>query len=457
MSSTEPALSAASADRAVHVALSSSESLRRLRTLVSSYTGLVHSIGPTLSMPDDTRLLQISSVIADTDALIGQSLDKGGAGAAPSRDAAFAAAVGETVERYAACYTDEADALVTTATAVGPEAVDPTRFALFSAAQYADPGFPYAPFTRNTPVAWVRGFSLPDGKPALLPAQLVYLGWRLQGGEERIAGSTSNGLACHETFEEAAATGLLELLERDAFMITWKARLALPRLVWHGDEALERFARRYLAPSRLSFSAVDLSRIWEVPTALAVVRSSVPGEAPLGIGACSSRTIQEAVWRALDEAFRVRSWARALRLLDPDGRRTPDPNDIRTFEHHIAYYARPEHADRTRFLDQSDVETNVRYVPPLDEIAAADVVGAICARLRARGSSAYAVDVTSPDIRAAGLHVVKVVAPELCALDVEHRAQLLGGARLYEEPVRLGLRTERLDFHSLNPDPHPFP
>ncbi len=64
---------------------------------------------------------------------------------------------------------------------------------------------------------------------------------------------------------------------------------------------------------------------------------------------------------------------------------------------------------------------------------------------------------TSPDVRDAGLAVVRVVAPELCALDVEHAARLLGGTRLYEEPVRLGVRRGRLTEADVNPDPHPFP
>ena len=52
---------------------------------------------------------------------------------------------------------------------------------------------------------------------------------------------------------------------------------------------------------------------------------------------------------------------------------------------------------------------------------------------------------------------MRAVAPELCALDVEHGAQLLGGRRLYEEPARLGFHNRVLTQAELNPDPHPFP
>ena len=78
-------------------------------------------------------------------------------------------------------------------------------------------------------------------------------------------------------------------------------------------------------------------------------------------------------------------------------------------------------------------------------------------RLEARGASAYAVDVTSPDVAGAGLHVVHVLAPELCQLDVVEGARFLGGRRLYEAGFQAGLVPRPLEPADLNPDPHPFP
>jgi ribosomal protein S12 methylthiotransferase accessory factor len=78
-------------------------------------------------------------------------------------------------------------------------------------------------------------------------------------------------------------------------------------------------------------------------------------------------------------------------------------------------------------------------------------------RLAQEALSAYAVDVTAPDVRAAGLSVVRVLVPELCQLDLFHRGRFLGGRRLYEAAWKLGLRGQPLAVHEVNPDPHPFP
>jgi len=432
------------------------ESAARFRSLVSPFTGLVRSAEEVLAAPDDSRLVHVECATGDCTALTGVAGTVAGGGSGRSLDAALVAAVAEVAERYSAGWSTDADAVVATAAELGDEAVAPDRFALFSARQYAQPGFPYARFTSRTRVAWVRGLSLADASPVWLPAQLVYLGWRLRSGETPIAAATSSGLAAHATLAEAALAGLYELLERDAFMITWGARLSWPRLRWGADHPLAAFSGRYLSPTGLRLAALDLSRVWDVPCVLGVARSDAAGEAPVGVGAAAAATIDRAAEKALDEAVRVRSWARALRSLDPGGAAVRAPDEISHFAEHVGHYARSEHAALTAFLDASPDRRDVEDVPGL----VADDVGAqlaeLCARLAARGASAYAVDVTAPDVRAAGVAVARVIAPELCPLDVVHRLRYLGGRRRYEVPVRLGLRT-RLAEDDLNPDPHPFP
>ncbi|HVH51436.1 MAG TPA: YcaO-like family protein, partial [Gaiellaceae bacterium] len=261
----------------------------------------------------------------------------------------------------------------------------------------------------------------------------------LRPGEERIAHATSNGLACGPTFSDAALTGLLELIERDAFMITWNARLSWPLLEWPDNLRLARFERRFVRPTGLRVSAVDLSAFWGVPCVLGVARSAIPGDAPFGVGAGAALTIERAVEKAIDEAIRVRSWASALRA---NGTPPPARNAIREFEEHIHYYAHDEHASAADFLDASKERRDVSTIAPVEAVESVH---------------AYAVDVTAPDVRAAGVRVVKVVAPELCALDVVHACRHLGGRRLYDEPVRLGKRPRALREDEINPDPHPFP
>ncbi len=384
---------------------------------MSPFVGVVRGMQEAFAGPEDARLPAVWCESAYPHALVG-----GGSGL--SLREARAAAIGEAVERYSASDVDLDACVVATARELGSQAVDPTRFALFSDSQYATPGFPYVRFDRDMRISWVAGVSLPDRAPAWLPAQLVHLAGH--ENEPRICRTTSSGLACHATEEEATLRALLELLERDAFMITWRARISWP--------LLDSFEAPFLEPTGLRWSAVDLSELWDVPTVAAVVR----GGGTLGVGAAAALTVDRAVAKALDEAARVRTWARALRAR---GEKAPAAEEIEELADHIRYYADPRNATKVDFLDGSPRRRSIETVTAVE-----GGIDALCERLERRHVTAYAVDATSSDVREAGLSVMRVIAPELCALDVEHTAPLLGGTRLAEYAGG-----------DLNPDPHPFP
>ncbi len=120
--------------------------------------------------------------------------------------------------------------MIGTARELGRIAVAPERFALFSERQHAQAAFPFRRFDAGSRIAWIEGRSLPGGEPALLPAELVYLGPATVAGTAPIAHSTSSGLACDESELLAIVKGAFELLERDAFMLVWSNRLSLPLL-----------------------------------------------------------------------------------------------------------------------------------------------------------------------------------------------------------------------------------
>jgi len=263
--------------------------------------------------------------------------------------------------------------------------------------------------------------------------------------------TTSNGLACGATLEEAVLAGLLELIERDAFMIVWANRLSLPRLDWSAHAELVAHDRRYLAPSGLDRAAVDLSAFMEVPTVLGVVR----GGAGVAVGAASAPSVEAAWRRALAEAFAVHAWGRALA---GEGRfHRDDFADVESFEDHVRLYTDPRVAAHASFLDGAEETRDVRSVLAVEGGTPLELIESLATRLARHGVVAYAVDVTAPDVRAAGLRVAKVAAPELCALDAAHEGRFLGGRRLYEAAHVLGLRPEPLAPAAVNPYPHPFP
>jgi ribosomal protein S12 methylthiotransferase accessory factor len=429
---------------------------RGLRAFVSPYVGVVPVLEELMAASDEPRLVRISCETACGEGLIGATLGNtaGMGGAGFSRSEALAAAIGEAVERYSACFVPHERLVEATATELGAAAVPPEDFALFHPHQYARPDFPFVPFTVSSRIRWVEGIELASGRSVWVPADLVYLS-DVGGDRPRIAHATSNGLACADTASAATERGLFELLERDAFMITWSNRLSLPRLDHSGDPELEALDERYFAPAGLDYAAIDLSSFHGIPCVLGVVSAPGTGGA-LGVGAAAGRTIGRAWWKALSESFASRSAGRQLALVRPDRQLSADGSNIASFEDHIQFYSDDRNAARAAFLTASPEVRATRDVPALGS-RGDDLVAELVARVERAGSTAVAVDVTSPDVAAAGLRVVKTLAPGLCGLDVAHRARFLGSPRLLDMAKRAKLTDRRLRFEDLNPDPHPFP
>ena len=426
----------------------------RLEGAVSPLVGIARGTVATTNTPDESSLPNCACELASSIRTLGAATVAFGSGAHPDPTQARAAAIGEAVERYSGVYVPSERLLRTTARALGEEAVDPSRFALFHASQFAIARFPCVPFTADTVTTFVDGVSLLDGSSAYLPAELVYLS-RPAADLAPIGYSTSSGLACGASLPEAVLGALLEVVERDAVMLAWKCRLSLPLLDWSAEAALTDLDDWYFAPTGLRYNVVSAAQFLDCPIAISVLHGPRGSRAALSVGAAAAATIEDAWLKAVAESYGVYRW---LRQQTATSASSPvDPDTIESFDAHMLFYASEENAALAAFLDASAERRDVAEIAPLEGATPAAQIDAILGRLARRGLSAYAVDVTSPDVAELGLSVARVIAPELCALDASHRARFLGGRRLTTGAFEAGVLPTPLDVADLNPLPHPFP
>lgn len=436
---------------------------RGLRAVTSPRVGIVAAIDECMVDVDEPLLVRVSCDLAAADEVLGSRLAsaRSGAGAGMSREQAVGAAVGEAIERYSASFIPHERLVVATAAELGPLAPDPAGFGLFAESQYASPGFAYKRFTRETPLPWIDALDVTTGERTWIPADLVFLQDVGPPDRARIGYATSNGLACAATADDALERALLELLERDAFMIAWLRRLSPPRLEWSAHPWMEAVDRRYFRPTGLEYAALDLSSLHDVPIVAGVVHgvtgSSAAGSgAALGVGAAAAPRIEDAWLRALAEAFASRTACRKLRLLDPGRTYADDGSDVANFDDHICFYGDEARAKLAAFLWSSS-ETRAASDAPALSTDREERLEQLVQRVGRAGSHAFAVDVTAPDVAAAGLSVIRAVAPGLCALDADHAARFLGSPRL-TDPSKRDILTGRVSgIDDLNPLPHPFP
>ena len=429
-------------------------SLPLLEAALSPLTGIVKGTVATMNATDEVALPHCACELASSNRILGAAAVAYGSGAHPDPLQAKAAALGEALERYSGVFLPTERIRRATARELGDAAVDPSRFALFHATQFETSGFPLAPFTEDTPTTFVEAVNLADGSPAFVPAELVYMK-RPESGRMPIAYSTSSGLACGPSLEEAALAALLELVERDAMMLAWKCRLSLPLLEWHDDAEIQTIDERFFVRTGVQYRVVDGSCFLDVPVAISILRGPRQSGAALAVGAAAAARVQTAWFKAVAESFGVYRWLRSPAADETTWPTHPDA--VESFDDHMRFYAGEEHAALAGFLDASRERRATLSVPALEGTTPCAQIDAVVRRLTRAGISAYLVDVTAPDVRELGVRVARVVAPELCALDVSHRARFLGGERLTHAAYEAGLVPRPLRLEDLNPLPHPFP
>jgi ribosomal protein S12 methylthiotransferase accessory factor len=160
----------------------------------------------------------------------------------------------------------------------------------YSQRQYATPGFKYAKPDDQSKIGWTRAVELPDRSEAFAPASLVYLYFNTEGPEGYFCPPTSNGLAAGPSLDAAILGGLYELIERDAFLLTWMNRLPAPHVDYAGIGGIADRIRSHYARFGVEALVFDLTTDIGVPVmmAMAVDRSGEGPAVVVGLG-CHDR------------------------------------------------------------------------------------------------------------------------------------------------------------------------
>ena len=131
------------------------------RVLVDARLGLLTAVVRHPQQPGlAVAWIGYGAHVAETNVHAPYTVDRYGSGASlGDPDQARRAAIGEAIERYCGNVVPDDLPLASFAElrAAGRSAADPAELALYSADQYATPGFPFVAFTRELRVAWALG------------------------------------------------------------------------------------------------------------------------------------------------------------------------------------------------------------------------------------------------------------------------------------------------------------
>lgn len=372
----------------------------------------------------------------------------------------------EGLERYCGHWArNRARTIIDSYHNLSPDALDPRTCGLYHPDTYQK-ALHLVPFDPDLKIAWVWGYSMSQRRPLLVPEQLAYYFAQTEN-DPAFVNDTSNGCAIGSCLDEAILFGLLELIERDNFLIHWYTKLAAPRIdPWSSKN--ERTLHLLDRIERLNYDIHLLDTRLDLPfptvTAVAVRRDG--GFGALAIAAGAGIEPEDAIRSALCElaAYIPSMPERVSADLDNLRQLAKDYSKVRTIEHHTLLYGLPEMVRHAEFLYQNPLVRSVETVyaqwneqRPRNWDLRADLQYGI-EQLGALDIDCIVVDQTAPELKGTGLRVVRVLAPGLVPIDFGwNRHRIFALSRLRTAPLAAGYPETVFDPSALNFAPHPFP
>ena len=420
--------------------VSSGATVARFRRHVSPLTGVVSRLERIdADLPLNTNYFAAHNFSAPARTIheLRAGLQSGSYGKGSTAEQGEASALMEAIERYCGMFQgDEIRLTRRLDDFPAGAAIFPNDVLLFSETQLQanDPNEPppWTPplFDPAAEIEWSPVWSVRDGRFRYLPTSVLYFFY--QGFGEYAA--DSNGCAAGNTFEEAIVQGFLELVERDAYAIWWYNRLQRAQVdLSHCDDGYVRDLQTQLADTGRRLWVLDITTDLGIPCYVAIAHWVQDSKENIEFGSGAHFDSRIALLRALTELNQFLSiglmggGTGEKSSLDGD---TP----LRLREHP---YLMPSKSPPLV------LETSAKF-GRLDAGEQAKACVAVAARM---GLDFLVLDQTRPDIE---VPVARVVVPGL-----RHFYRRFAPGRLYDVPVKLGLRERATPEAELNPiHPH---
>jgi len=426
--------------------------------LIDTRVGIIKFLGEFPREAGAPDFYHYYSEACDTNAFTGQKNFANAGGASINPQKGMAKAIGEAVERYCSAIFEQEECPLFSPHSAPFSCVAPDEFALYSSQQYERTAFPYVPFTPLTPIRWIDTVNPRTGETWYVPASMVFIPYTPQTkqGEQSIAQSISTGLACHGSWEEAANSAIAEVIERDAFMITWQAKLSPPSiqhstLSAKNQDLIDRFVR-----AGYSVTILNITMDHGIPTILSVLRNT-NSEMPAMIFAASANLNPDlAIESSLEELAHTRRMASFLKSSRPPLIPSSDYENIADQSSHVHLFCDQKNFPLAQFIFDSEQTIDFSEIHNPSTGNPKKDFPIYLERIEAIDHQVLIKDVTTPDVEDLGLKVVRAIIPGFHPLFMGHALRALGGRRLWEVPQKMGWGGISRDTGD-NPRAHPYP
>lgn len=313
---------------------------------------------------------------------------------------------GEAAERYSSYHFTETRTITASLSEVVDDAIDPTEWIGFDY-QNTPLDFPYKRFDPEQPIRWAWVNDLSGGAPKLVPAAHIWLRLGKVFPAENFVQRTSTGLGAGTSVQQAILSGLLELVERDAFSTRWLLSANPSPKTQVASNVL--FLQEQLQTAGIHLELFDIAVHKFAPVTLA--KLTLPEHNfGLCLGAGCAKNREDADMKAALEAYHI---LQGMLFWHSKSPRAMLPSEVRDFVDHGRYYSQPEAAKTIQWFFNGKHDPINSAPMSLPEGSDAMAIEEVRLRLKEQGFDSYYIDVTPTDIQEVGFVVVKVLVPGL--------------------------------------------
>lgn len=376
----------------------------------------------------------------------------------------------EAIERYSnSAYRSSKQMIRAAFKDIKDNAVNPEKYVLHNP-DFQRMKTEFTSFSEDLVIDWIWGYSIKQQRPVLVPSQMVfYRDLEEFSVNSRFVYESSNGCALGSCVEEAIFHGLLEVIERDNFLVAWYNKLDLVEI---DSDSLPRHIK--LVVDRLnvenySLRFFDITMELKIPSVWAILvdeneKALIKTFSAAGCSVNPENAIEAAMFEVItslpiyQELFNNRADIEKIEKLNQHN------EEIVELDDHIMLYAHKDSLKRLEFVLESNnklpftkVFTNAEILAQYKNRDLKEDLSNLMHNILAHHEDIIIVDISNNLTDTFSLKCVKVFAQGMLTMTFGENHKRINVDRVKYGPIISGRTANPIDIQNINKEPHPFP
>jgi ribosomal protein S12 methylthiotransferase accessory factor len=265
---------------------------------------------------------------------------------------------------------------------------------------------------------WSSAVDYLTKKKVLVPAQLLYLSQIFREEVRIVPEQITTGAAFAKNPKAAFESGFLEVIERDAFMISYLTKRKLTRIINFPDEInnVINYLKRYY----IDIFVFDVTTDLKIPTFMTIAVDKRGFGPAISTGMKSGFNAEDVISGSILESIQARRQARFTKEMEGNKFKFPKEYEIGSKLDRYFYWYPTKMIKHLDFWLKNDNTINFSKIP---DYASSLNVG--IEQLRDRGYHILYADISLNEIKKLGFVVGKVLIPELQPLYLSETSKVL--------------------------------